>query len=95
VGENLVIDNVQLLIALASGITLCNNSDIDLIKMRDHPPKGDTTPLSSALGNHTVHMVGQLLQEKTKDTSVDGRGERWVHTVPITTRSSWSSTYFP
>jgi hypothetical protein len=57
-----IFGNVQLLVALADDVALGDNDDLNLIKMRDHPVKGDSTPSTDALSNNVVHTVGQLSQ---------------------------------
>lgn len=62
VGADLLLDSVQLLVALADGVTLYDNDDVDLIKMRDHLAKGDTTTSTNAFGDGALHAVRQVPQ---------------------------------
>lgn len=56
-GADLLFDNFQLLVAPVGDIALGDNGGVDLIKMRDHPAKGDATPSTNALGNSALQTV--------------------------------------
>lgn len=58
-GADLLFDNVYLLIAPAGGVALYDNVVVDLIKMRDHPARGDATPSTNVIGDGECQTVWQ------------------------------------
>lgn len=58
----MILDGIQLLVAMASGVTLVDDDDVDLIKVRNHLAKGDTTTSVNAFGDRALHAVEKLLQ---------------------------------
>jgi hypothetical protein len=59
-GTDLILDGVQLLVASAGGVTLNNDSSVNLIKVRNHLAKGNTTTSSNTFSDRSLHVVGEL-----------------------------------
>jgi hypothetical protein len=87
----LLLDGVQLLVALANCVTLSDDDDVDLIKVINHLTKGGTTTSANAFVDRALNMDRKLPQAVNQGASADGGGYRWSHTMPATRRSSWNS----